>query len=157
MEKSMQERGILLMEKLLVQELPENERVLNDSLPEYWIIDGNHHVTTACEVFGKDDIDWVCDVVKVLLPYPSSLFNAAQCTQPYTNLHMFFQPNCPADDLMQLACFQNNMHNEAAVHCNDWETFFHIQHYLMQRHFWTMQANGSHQLNWNLFMNFLVP
>ena len=64
------------MEKLLVQELPENERVLNDGLPEYWIVDSNHWVTTVCEVFGKDDIDWVCDVVKVLLPSPSSLFNA---------------------------------------------------------------------------------
>jgi hypothetical protein len=49
------------------------------------------------------------------------------------------------------------MHNEAAVHRDNWETFFHIQHYLMQRRFWTTQANGSHQLNWNLFMNFLVP
>ena len=76
MEKLMWERGILPMEKLLIQELPKNERVLNDGLPEYWIVDGNHRVTTVHEVFGKDDIDWVCDVVKVLLPYPSSLFNA---------------------------------------------------------------------------------
>ena len=101
----MQEQGILPMEKLLIQELPKNERVLNNGLPEYQIVDSNHHITTAHEVFSKDDIDWVCDVVKVLLPYPSSLFNAVQCTQPYTNLHMFFQPNCPADDLMQLVCF----------------------------------------------------
>lgn len=70
MEKSMRERGILPMEKLLVQELPEDERVLKDGLPEYRIVDGNHRVTTVREVFGKDDIDWVCDVVKVLLPYP---------------------------------------------------------------------------------------
>jgi hypothetical protein len=61
------------MEKLLVQELPEEEQVLKDSQPEYHIVDGNHHITTVCEVFGKDNIDWVCDVVKVLLPYPSSL------------------------------------------------------------------------------------
>ena len=49
--------------------------MLNNGLPEYQIVDGNHHVTTVCEVFGKDDIDWVCDVVKVLLAHPSSLFN----------------------------------------------------------------------------------
>ncbi len=67
------------MEKLLVQQLPKDECVLKDGKPKYWIVDGNHHVTTACEVFGKDDIDWVCDVVKVLLTYPSSLFNAFQC------------------------------------------------------------------------------
>jgi hypothetical protein len=69
---------------------------------------------------------------------------------------MFFQPNCPPDDLMQLACFQNDMHDEAAVHCDNWETFFHVHHYLMQHHFWSTQANG-HQINWTLFLNFLVP
>ncbi len=67
------------MEKLLVQQLPEDECVLKDGKPKYQIVDGNHHVTTAHEVFSKDDIDWVCDVVKVLLTYPSSLFNAFQC------------------------------------------------------------------------------
>jgi len=77
------------MEKLLIQELPEDEQVLKDGLPEYWTVDGNH-ITTVCEVFGKDDIDWVCDVVKVLLPYSCSLFNAFQCPQPSTNLDMFF-------------------------------------------------------------------
>ncbi len=65
------------MEKLLIQKLPKDEEVLNNGLPEYQIIDGI--VTTVHEVFGKDDIDWVCDVVKVLLTYPSSLFNAFQC------------------------------------------------------------------------------
>ena len=67
------------MEKLLIQELPEDECVLKDSKPEYWIVDGNHCITTVHEVFSKDDIDWVCDVVKVLLAHPSSLFNTFQC------------------------------------------------------------------------------
>ena len=79
MEKSMREQGILPMEKLLIQELPEDEQVLNDGLPKYWIVDGNHCITTVHEVFSKDDIDWVCDVVKVLLAHPSSLFNTFQC------------------------------------------------------------------------------
>ncbi len=145
------------MEKLLVQVLPEDERVLNDGKPEYRIIDGNHRVVTAREVMGKPDLDWVCDVVKVLLPYPSSLFNAVQCPQPFTNLYMFFQPECPPDDLMRLASFRNEMHDEAAVHRDDWESFFHIRHYLMQRRFWSTLSNGSHQINWTLFLNFLVP
>jgi len=79
MEKSMQEQGILPMEKLLIQELPKDEQVLKDSLPKYQIIDGNHHITTACEVFSKDDIDWVCNVVKVLLPF--------QCFSVSTTFH----------------------------------------------------------------------
>jgi len=68
----------------------------------------------------------------------------------------FFQPSCPPDDLMWLACFWNNMHDEAAVHCDDWETFFHVWYYLMQCCFWSMWANGTHQINWTLFLNWAL-
>jgi len=44
---SMNEMGVLTMERLLVQQLPPSQLVLNDGLPEYCVIDGNHHVQTA--------------------------------------------------------------------------------------------------------------
>jgi hypothetical protein len=48
------------------------------------------------------------------------------------------------------------MHDEAAVHHDDWETFFHIRNYLMQCHFWMTHKDGKKMINWKLFLKFLV-
>jgi hypothetical protein len=45
--KLMKEMGVLMMERLLVQQLPESECLLKDGVPKYAVINGNHHVMTA--------------------------------------------------------------------------------------------------------------
>ena len=42
MRKAMQQMGVLTMEHMLVQELPEEEWTLGDRHMEYIVIDGNH-------------------------------------------------------------------------------------------------------------------
>jgi uncharacterized ParB-like nuclease family protein len=65
MRQAMTEHGVLTLERLLVQELPPNERVLNDGQPEYVVIDGNHRLTTCREMFPDREFEWSCDVVRV--------------------------------------------------------------------------------------------
>jgi hypothetical protein len=48
-----------------VQELPPNKHVLNDSQPEYIVIDGNHCLTTCCKMFPDCEFEWSCNVVRV--------------------------------------------------------------------------------------------
>ena len=62
---SMNEMGVLTMERLLVQQLPPSQLVLNDGLPEYCVIDGNHRVQTARRLFPNKDFNWCCDIVDV--------------------------------------------------------------------------------------------
>ena len=45
--KAMQQMGILRMEHLLVQELPEEEWTLGDGCMEYAVINGNHCLQVA--------------------------------------------------------------------------------------------------------------
>ena len=47
MRKAMQKMGILTMEHMLVQELPEEQWTLGDGRMEYVIIDGNHWLQVA--------------------------------------------------------------------------------------------------------------
>jgi hypothetical protein len=61
----MQEFGVLVLERLLIQELPPAEHVLNDGKPEYLIINGNHHVLTAHELYPDREILWLCNVADV--------------------------------------------------------------------------------------------
>jgi uncharacterized ParB-like nuclease family protein len=65
MRQAMTEHSVLTLEHLLVQELPPNERVLNDGQPKYIVIDGNHRLTTCCEMFPDCKFEWSCNVVRV--------------------------------------------------------------------------------------------
>ena len=47
MRKAMQKMGILTMERMLVQELPEEQWTLGDGHMEYVIINGNHQLQVA--------------------------------------------------------------------------------------------------------------
>src|SRR3546814_20122711 len=117
----------------LVQELPESECTYHNGQPEYHIIDNNHLVSTARSIFHKEDIDLLCDVVRVCtLPPHQRILPMFSDTHSFS----FLQPNCPPDDLMRLACFRNDMHDASAVHRDVWETFFQVRNYLMQRSFW---------------------
>jgi hypothetical protein len=65
MKQAMMQHGVLTLERLLVQELPPEQCVLNEKLPEYVVIDGNHRLTMCYEMFPDCDFDWTCDVVLV--------------------------------------------------------------------------------------------
>jgi len=56
---------------------------------------------------------------------------------------------------MRLAVYRNELHDEAAVHQDEWETFFHIKRYLLQGWFWSRTGN-SKTINWQKFLRFLV-
>ncbi len=64
---SMNEMGILTMECLLVQQLPESEWILNNGAAEYVVIDSNHHVMTAQQLFPNRSFKWCCDLVNVCI------------------------------------------------------------------------------------------
>ncbi|ELR16386.1 uncharacterized protein ACA1_047660 [Acanthamoeba castellanii str. Neff] len=103
--------GVLMMERLLVQELPPSERVLNDGMPEYCIIDGNNHVQTARQLFPGKSLKWCCDIV---------------------------DNNVSDDNIHVLVWGQNHMHDEAAVHRDEWEDFFQHHDTLCTDKFWTI-------------------
>ena len=44
---SMKQMGVLTMEQLLVQQLPESECLLKDGAPKYAVINSNHCIMTA--------------------------------------------------------------------------------------------------------------
>ena len=62
---SMNDMGILTMECLLIQQLPQAKCVLNNGKPKWAIIDGNHHIMTAQKLFPNKNFIWCCDVVEV--------------------------------------------------------------------------------------------
>ncbi len=43
----MKQMGVLTMERILIQQLPALECILNNNAPEYMVINGNHCVMTA--------------------------------------------------------------------------------------------------------------
>jgi hypothetical protein len=72
--KSMKEMGVLTMECLLVQQLPESECLLKDGAPKYAVIDSNHCVMTAQQLFPDRSFKWCCNLVDVCVPYHFDLF-----------------------------------------------------------------------------------
>jgi hypothetical protein len=66
------------------------------------------------------------------------------------------QPTCSPDDLMRLASFCNKLHDNAAVHQDKWETFFHYRRYIMQPLFWSRTSTRQQQINWQRLLEFLV-
>ncbi len=119
---SMKEMGVLTMECILVQQLPQSECILNDSAPEYAIIDGNHHVMTAQQLFPDKSFKWCCDLVNVSIPHHCDVLLLALFTH-----HQYLQENVLEDDIAILAWGHNYMHNNTAVHKDKWEEFF--QHF----------------------------
>jgi hypothetical protein len=69
----MNKMGVLMMEHLLVQELPPSQCILKDGMPEYCIIDGNHCVQTAQWLFPGKSFKWCCDIVNVRFSFSNSL------------------------------------------------------------------------------------
>jgi hypothetical protein len=65
MVRSMKELGVIVMERILVQQLPRAACVLNDDQPEYLVIDGNHRIETARSLFPETNFTWLCDLVDV--------------------------------------------------------------------------------------------
>jgi hypothetical protein len=61
----MNKMGVLTMEHLLVQELPPSQCILKDGMPEYCIINSNHHIQTAQQLFPGKSFKWCCDIVDV--------------------------------------------------------------------------------------------
>jgi len=71
---SMNNMGILTMEHLLIQQLPQAECILNDGKPKWAIIDSNHHIMTAWKLFPDKNFIWCCDIVEVWTHILCSLF-----------------------------------------------------------------------------------
>jgi hypothetical protein len=71
---SMKEMGVLMMEHLLIQQLPESECILKDGVPEYMVIDSNHCIMTAQQLFPDKSFKWCCDIVDVCIPYHFDVF-----------------------------------------------------------------------------------
>ena len=118
----MKEMGVLMMEHILIQQLPQSECILNNGAPEYAIIDGNHHVMTAQQLFPDKSFKWCCDLVNVSIPHHCDVLLLALFTH-----HQYLQENVSEDDIAILAWGHNYMHNNATVHKDEWEEFF--QHF----------------------------
>ena len=73
MRKAMQKMGILTMERMLVQELPEEQWTLGDGRMEYVVIDGNHRLQVAQELSKDEHMKWLCDLVSVRYCHIDSL------------------------------------------------------------------------------------
>lgn len=74
MRKAMQKMGILTMECMLVQELPEEQWMLGDGCMEYVVIDGNHQLQVAQELSKDQHMKWLCDLVSVRYCHIDSCF-----------------------------------------------------------------------------------
>ncbi len=72
----------------------------------------------------------------------------------FTNHHCP-QSSVSQEDLAILAWGQNYMHNEAAVHKDEWEEFFHHYHRLRQGNFWKLDA--CQVVDWERYIDALVP
>jgi hypothetical protein len=70
----MKEMGVLTMEHLLIQQLPESKCILKDGAPKYMVIDGNHHTMTAQQLFPNKSFKWCCDIVNMCIPYHFDVF-----------------------------------------------------------------------------------
>jgi hypothetical protein len=62
------------MECLLVQQLPPSQCILKDGMPEYSVIDSNHHIQTAPWLFPGKSLKWCCDIVNVHFSFSDVLF-----------------------------------------------------------------------------------
>ncbi|ELR21855.1 uncharacterized protein ACA1_386940 [Acanthamoeba castellanii str. Neff] len=102
--------GVLTMERLLVQELPPSQCILKDGMPEYCIINSNHHIQTAQQLFPGKSFKWCCDIVN---------------------------NKVSEDDIHILTWGWNHMHDKAAVHKDEWEDFFQYCDTLCTNKFWT--------------------
>ena len=71
---SMKEMGVLTMEHLLVQQLPESKCFLKDGAPKYMVINGNHCIMTAQQLFPDKSFKWCCNIVDVCIPYHFDVF-----------------------------------------------------------------------------------
>jgi hypothetical protein len=69
MVKSMKELGIIVMERILVQQLLQSACILNDDQLEYLIIDGNHCIETARSLFPEENFTWLCDLIDICLSH----------------------------------------------------------------------------------------
>jgi hypothetical protein len=67
MVKSMNELGVIVMERILVQQLPQSACILNNDQPEYLVINTNHCIETARSLFLEMNFTWLCDLVDVCL------------------------------------------------------------------------------------------
>ncbi len=65
---SMKQMGVLTMECILIQQLPPLECILNDGVPKYTVINGNHRVMTARKLFPNKTFVWCCNIVNVCIP-----------------------------------------------------------------------------------------
>ncbi len=65
---SMKQMGVLTMEHILIQQLPPLECILNNSAPEYTVINSNHHIMTAQKLFPNKTFMWCCNIVDVCIP-----------------------------------------------------------------------------------------
>jgi hypothetical protein len=144
----MKEMGVLTMEHLLVQQLPESKCILKDGVPKYMVIDGNHCVMTAQQLFPNKSFKWCCKIVDVCIPYHFDVFLGQRVTH-----HSYLQESVSEDDIAILVWGCNHMHNKAAVHKDEWEEFFQHFHRLQQGNFW--KSNGR-AVDWDRYITTLV-
>lgn len=61
---------------------------------------------------------------------------------------------------MRLAAWKNELHDEGAVHKDEWEEFYHYAKYLQQNRFWSQSGRSSsskkRRINWEKFFAFMV-
>ncbi len=145
---SMKEMGVLTMEWILVQQLPQSKCILNDGVPKYAIINSNHHVTTARQLFPDRSFKWCCDLVNVSIPYHCDVFLLAFFTH-----HWYLQENVSEDDIAILAWGCNYMHNDATVHKDEWEEFFQHFYRLQRGNYWKSKGKA---VDWDKYINALV-
>ena len=139
----MKEMGVLMMEHLLVQQLPESKCFLKDGAPKYMVINGNHCIMTAQQLFPDKSFKWCCNIVDVCIPYHFDVFLWERVTH-----HSYLQESISEDDIAILAWGHNHMHNKAAVHMDEWEEFF--------QHFHNEGTSGSLKAGWWIGIDILL-
>jgi len=147
----MNEMGVLMMERLLVQELPALECMLSDGMPEY-SINSNHWVQTARHLFPGKAFKWCCDIVDVCCALCYDFF----CGFPApTKNFLCIQNTVSEDDIHILAWAWNYMHDKAAVHKDEWEDFFWHCDTLQTGKFWTT-TRGEQAIDWRKLISSMV-
>ena len=67
--------------------------------------------------------------------------------------HQYLQENVSEDDIAILAWGHNYMHNNAAVHKDEWEEFFQHFYRLQQGNYWKSKGKA---VDWDKYINALV-
>jgi hypothetical protein len=124
-----------------MQELPPNQ--LNNSEPEYCVIDGNHHTNTTHTLF------------------PQQTFHGAVTLLMYDHILIILMLFCPLtppsvcvlitrtnNNIKLLVWGRNYMHDKAVVHKDKWEEVYKNQ--LSNKEFW--RRGKKEMIDWDKYL-----